>query len=177
MMNIFVVSGSPRKGGNTDIMAQAFAQGARSKGHQVTVQSLSGLKIAPCLGCQYCFAHQGQCVQKDDMAGLLEQVDQADMLVFASPVYWFDLTAQLKCFIDRLYARGKVGFRHTKTALLLDSGAPGVYEAAIAQYRAMGAYLHWQDMGIVTIPDMKQKGDMAESPLLEQARALGASLE
>lgn len=176
-MNILIVSGSPRKGGNTEIMAQAFAQGARSKGHQAAVQSLSGLKIAPCLGCQYCFSHEGQCVQQDDMAGLLRQADQADMLVFASPIYWFDVSAQMKCFIDRLYARGKTGFRHNKTALLLDSGAPGVYDAAIAQYKAACAYLKWKYMGIVTIGGMKEKGDMAGCPELEKARALGASLE
>lgn len=176
-MKILIVSGSPRKGGNTDIMAQAFAQGAQSRGHQTAVQSLGGLKIAPCLGCQYCFAHEGQCVQKDDMAGLLQQVDQADMLVFASPIYWFDVSAQMKCFIDRLYARGKTGFRHTKTALLLNSGAPGVYDAAIAQYKATCSYLKWNDMGIVAVGGMKAKGDMAGCPELEKVRSLGASLE
>ena len=101
-MNILIVSGSPRKGGNTDIMAETFREEVVKKGHQAELVSLSGKKIAPCLGCQYCFGHDGQCVQKDDMAQLLEKVDQADLLVLASPIYWFDVSAQLKCFIDRL---------------------------------------------------------------------------
>ena len=72
-MNILIVSGSPRRGGNTDIMAETFREEAAKNGHQAQLISLSGKKIAPCLGCQYCFSHDGQCVQKDDMAQLLEK--------------------------------------------------------------------------------------------------------
>lgn len=175
-MNILIVSGSPRKGGDTDIMAETFREEVVKKGHQAELVSLSGKKIAPCLGCQYCFGHDGQCVQKDDMAQLLEKVDQADLLVLASPIYWFDVSAQLKCFIDRLYARGKKGFHHNQAALLLDSGSPGVYDAAISQYKAICSYLKWEDKGIVTIPGMKQKGDMAQSADLEKVCQLARSL-
>ena len=55
------------------------------------------------------------------------------MVVFASPIYWFDITLQLKSVIDRMYARGIIGFHFSKTALLLDSGAENVYDAALAQ--------------------------------------------
>lgn len=106
-MNILVISGSPRKGGNTEIMVQAFAEGARESGNQVVVKEMSGLKVAPCLACEYCFTHDGVCVQKDDMTAILEEVDRADMLVFASPIYWFGMAAQVKAVIDRLYARAK----------------------------------------------------------------------
>ena len=176
-MNILVISGSPRKGGNTEIMVQAFAQGAGESGHHVVVKEMSGLKVAPCLACEYCFTHDGVCVQKDDMAGILEEVDRADMLVFASPIYWFGMSAQVKAVIDRLYARAKKGFRATKTALLLDSGSPGVFGGAIAQYKDTNAYLKWKEMGIVTISGMKAKGDMKNSPALEQARELGRNLK
>lgn len=175
-MNILIVSGSPRRGGNTDIMAETFREEAAKNGHQAELISLSGKKIAPCLGCQYCFSHDGQCVQKDDMAQLLEMVDKADLLVLASPIYWFDVSAQLKCFIDRLYARGKKGFHHNQAALLLDSASPGVYDAAISQYKAICAYLKWEDKGIITIPGMKQKGDMAQNADLDKVRQLARGL-
>lgn len=176
-MNIFVVSGSPRKGGNTEIMAQAFAESARESGNTVTIKTMSSLKVNPCLACEYCFTHDGVCVQKDDMAQILEEVDKADMLVFASPVYWFGLCAQIKCVIDRLYARAKKGFHLKYTALLLDSGSPGVYESAIAEYKATNAYLHWEDRGIVTIPGMDTLGAMKNSAQLEEVRKLGKSLK
>lgn len=175
-MNIVVLSGSPRRGGNTDLMAQAFAQGAEQAGHQVEVISLAGKKIAPCLACEYCFAHGGQCVQQDDMAAIMEQINGADLLCFASPIYWFNISAQLKCAIDRMYCRAKEGFRVKECVLLLNSGSPGVYDSAIAQYKDTNDYLGWKDRGIVAIGGMKSKGQMAQCPQLEEVRKLGASL-
>lgn len=99
-MNIVVLSGSPRKGANTDIMVEAFAETAREGGNTVEVVRVASKKIAGCLGCQYCFAHEGVCVQKDDMADVIESLKGADMVVFASPIYWFDITAQEKAAID-----------------------------------------------------------------------------
>ncbi|WP_206428088.1 flavodoxin family protein [Collinsella aerofaciens] len=116
-MHIVVLSGSPRKGANTDTMVEAFAETAREGGNTVEVVRVASKKIAGCLGCQYCFAHGGVCVQKDDMANVIESLKDADMVVFASPIYWFDITAQEKAAIDRLYAFGATGFPFTKTAL------------------------------------------------------------
>ena len=76
-MNILVVTGSPRKGGNTEILADAFAQAAKESGHEVTVRKLSRLKVGPCLACEYCFTHDGVCVQNDDMNEILQDVHKA----------------------------------------------------------------------------------------------------
>ena len=147
-MNIVVLSGSPRKGANTDTMVEAFAETAREGGHTVDVVRVASKKIAGCLGCQHCFTHEGTCVQKDDMADVIESLKGADMVVFASPIYWFDITAQEKAAIDRLYAFGATGFPFTKTALLLDSHSEGVYDAAIAMYKSTCAYCKWEDAGL-----------------------------
>lgn len=171
-MNIVVLSGSPRKGANTDTMVEAFAETAREGGHAVEVIRVASKKIAGCLGCQYCFAHKGACVQKDEMAGVIELLKGADMVVFASPIYWFDITAQEKTAIDRLYAFGATGFPFTKTALLLDSHSEGVYDAAIAMYKSTCAYCKWEDQGIVTISGMTERDSMASSPKLEEVREL-----
>lgn len=176
-MNILVVSGSPRKGGNTEIMAEAFAKGARESGNEVTIKTLSTLKVGPCVACSYCFTSGGECSQKDDMKEILEALDKADMLVFASPIYWFDITGQLKCVIDRMYARGKVGFHHKYVGLLLNSGADGVYDAAIAQYKATNKYLNWEDRGIITVPGMTQKGSINNSEKLHEVFEFGKSLK
>ena len=175
-MNIVVLSGSPRKGANTDTMVDTFAEAAREGGHTVEVVRVVGKKIAGCLGCRYCFEHEGACVQKDDMAGVIESLKNADMVVFASPIYWFDITAQEKAVIDRLYAFGATGFPFTKTALLLDSHSEGVYDAAIAMYKATCAYCKWEDQGIVTISGMTERDSMASSPKLEEVRELARKL-
>lgn len=173
-MKIVVLNGSPRKGGNTEIMIRAFAEAAKQ--HEVVVLPIANMDIHGCLGCQYCWTHQGECVQKDDMRKVFEALHDADMLVFASPIYWFDMTAQIKTVIDRLYAGGSVGFHFHQTALLLDAGADHVFDAATAQYKAMTAYLKWEDKGIVTVPNMEKKGSMTEAPQLAQVIKLAESL-
>lgn len=94
---------------------------------------------------------------------MIESLKDADMVVFASPIYWFDITAQEKAAIDRLYAFGATGFPFTKTALLLDSHSEGVYDAAIAMYKSTCAYCKWEDLGIVTISGMTERDSMASS--------------
>ena len=175
-MKITIINGSPRVNGNTEIMVDEFVRGAAEAGHEVTKINLAGKKISGCLACKYCFSHGGECVQKDDMTEILAVLDQTDMVVFASPVYWFEVSAQLKTVIDRMYARGSVGFHFHKVALLLDSGSPGVYDAAITMYQSINAYLKWEDKGIITIPGMKDKGSMKDVPQLEEVYKFGKSL-
>jgi len=175
-MNIIALNGSPRLNGNTEIMVNAFLRGAQDSGHNVKKINLAKKQILGCLGCHYCSVHNGECLQKDDMGPILRSLDQADMVAFASPIYWFDITGQLKCAIDRMYARGRTGFHFHMTALLLNSAAENVYAAAITQYQAMTTYLHWINQGIITISGMVNKGDMSNAPGLESAYNLGKSL-
>lgn len=110
------------------------------------------------------------------MADVIESLKGADMVVFASPIYWFDITAQEKAAIDRLYAFGATGFPFTKTALLLDSHSEAVYDAAIAMYKSACAYCKWADQGIVAISGMTERGSMASSPKLKEVRELARKL-
>ena len=176
-MKIVVLSGSPRKGANTDTMVEAFAETARESGNTVEVVRVASKKIAGCLGCQYCFAHEGTCVQKDDMVNVIESLKDADMVVFASPIYWFDITAQEKAVIDRLYAFGATGFPvHQDGPFCSIATARGVYDAAIAMYKSTCAYCKWEDQGIVTISGMTERDSMASSPKLEEVRELARKL-
>ncbi len=171
-MRVVILNGSPRKGANTEVMANAFADEARACGHDAEVVNVGLMDIHGCLGCQYCFAHEGACVQKDDMAGVLEKLREADVVVFASPIYWFDITAQEKAAIDRLYAFGGVGFPFHRVALLLDSASDGVYTAAISQYNDTCAYCKWESLGVVCVPGMEGRDSMASSPKLAEVREL-----
>lgn len=175
-MNIVILNGSPRKNGNTEIMVDTFLKGAEKSGNQVQKFNLGEMKVAPCLGCSYCLSHDGECVQKDDMKTILEAVDTADMLVLASPIYWFSVTGQTKCAIDRLYARARKGFHIQYTGLLLDSGAEGVFDSAISLYKATNSYVGWKDRGIITIGGMTKKGDMSNHAKLEEVYQFGESL-
>ena len=102
---VLILSGSPRKGGNSDILCDEFMKGAAESGNEVEKIRVAAKKIAPCIGCYHCSDHAGECVYKDDMAEILQKMIDADVLVLASPVYFYSIDAQLKAVIDRTVAR------------------------------------------------------------------------
>lgn len=175
-IKITVLNGSPRANGNTATMVQAFEKGATEAGHEVSVIHVGAKKVAGCLGCQYCFTHEGTCVRKDDMTEIWKVLNQTDLLVFASPIYWWEVTAQTKAVIDRLYAHALVGFNFNKIALLFDSGAKDVYDAPISMFQSICDYLKWENVGTICIPNMEDKDSMKSSPMLEDVYKFGGSL-
>ena len=105
MKKVLILSGSPRKGGNSDILCDQFAKGAAEAGNFVEKIRVADRKIAPCRACYYCRGHAGACAIKDDMAEVLQKMIDADVLVLASPVYFYSVDTQLKAVIDRTVAR------------------------------------------------------------------------
>lgn len=103
-MNLLVVLGSPRKGGNTETLAQKIAEPMEEAGWSVEYVRLNNLKLRPCQGCGGC-EKKGHCVIKDDMTDLYEKVDLADRIIMTSPIYFYGLTAQCKIFGDRFQAK------------------------------------------------------------------------
>ena len=125
-MQILVLNGSPRPHGNTAAMVEAFRKGAEENGHVVTVVNVCQKKIAGCLACEYCHqegsGHERQCVQKDDMQEVYPLLDEAEIIVLASPVYYHGFSGQLQCAINRIYALDKPK-KLKKAALILSSGS------------------------------------------------------
>ncbi|MDE6412205.1 MAG: flavodoxin family protein [Clostridia bacterium] len=101
MKKIIVVTSSPRKGGNSETLAQKFAEGARAAGNDVQFVAVRDLGLKFCTGCMYCSTHD-KCVLDDGMNALYEKFQNADVLVFATPVYYYAVCGQLKTFLDRL---------------------------------------------------------------------------
>lgn len=103
--NVLILSGSPRKNGNSDLLCDEFMRGAIESGNKVEKIRVADKKIAPCSGCYYCNSHNGQCAHKDNMADILQKIIDADVIVLSSPVYFYSISAQLKAVIDRTVAR------------------------------------------------------------------------
>lgn len=101
---VLIISASPRKGGNSDSLCDQFLAGAKEAGHNVEKIFLRNYKINYCLGCGVCNTKH-ICVQKDDMKALLDKMVEADVIVLATPVYFYTMDAQLKTFIDRCVPR------------------------------------------------------------------------
>ena len=156
-MNILILQGSPRANGNTAWMAEEYRKAAEAKGHSVTVVNVAKKKINGCLACEYCHTKgEGQCVQKDDMQEIYPLLQEAEALVLAAPIYYFTLSSQLQTAIHRFYAIWKPQ-KVKKTALLLSSHSPNVYDGAVAEYKGIITFCGYEDAGIVTAKADEQK--------------------
>ena len=102
---VLILSGSPRKGGNSDLLCNEFMRGAIEAGHEVEKIRVAEKKIGYCSACYYCQKSGGVCAKKDDMAEVLQKIIDADVIVLSSPVYFYSIDAQLKTVIDRTVAR------------------------------------------------------------------------
>lgn len=105
---VVIISSSFRKNGNSDLLCQQFAKGAREANHKVIEISLAGKTINPCYGCGVCQKNDTGCFQKDDVRAILDEIQDGDVLVFGTPIYFYGISGQLKTFLDRTYA----AYRH-----------------------------------------------------------------
>ena len=170
-MKITVLNGSPRKQ-NTSFMVDAFVAGAEEAGHTVEVIQVGKMKINGCLGCEYCHGKgEGQCIQKDDMEKVYPAFADCDMIVFASPIYYFGMTAQIAAAIQRVYALMKWP-KATKAALLLSSMSPNVYDGAIATYKGILGFTGIEDVGVFTAKDPENSTDELKQTIYDFAKGL-----
>lgn len=172
-MKILVLNGSPRPNGNTAAMVEAFVEGAKENGHEITVVPVCQMKIAGCLACEYCHTKgNGKCIQQDDMQEVYPVLDEAEMIVLASPVYYHSFSGQLQCAINRIYALDKPR-KLKKAALFLSSGSDDVFGGAVYEYQnSFLDYLKLEDMGIFTAFDKQNKSEEKRNELKEFGRNL-----
>ena len=178
---IIVLNGSPRKNGNTSALVKVFREGAESAGHTVTEFWLGGMKINGCRGC--CAGGknpESPCVQKDDMEQIYPAYKEADVVVLASPLYYWTISGQLKCAFDRLFAVAECDPSYTnprkESALLMAAEGNGFEETVYWYDRLMG-HIGWKDWGKVLCGGVMAVGDINGKPELEEARKLGASIK
>lgn len=178
MGKVLILTGSMRKGGNTDLLAQAFAEGAE-KNNEVEIVSVADYKVNPCIGCNSCFTREkNECFQNDDMPMIYEKLREADTVVIASPVYFYGISAQLKAVIDRLHTPMRDEFHIKRLALLLVGAAslPELFDAIKLQYQLVLNFFHLEDAGMVLVRGAKDKGDVKNGDGLKRAYELGASI-
>ena len=150
-MKIIVLMGSPNKSGSTGILADSFVRGAAESGHDCEIIDVCHANIHPCIGCVRC-GYEGPCVQKDDVEQIRGKLLGADMVVFATPLYYYGMTAQLKAVVDRFCAyNSSLNGRHLRSALLAVAwnADDWTFEALAAHYKTLVRYLRFKDMGMV----------------------------
>ena len=172
-MRILVLNGSPHPAGATSDMVNAFAKGAEEAGHEVNIVHAAQMNVHGCLGCDYCRnVNKGICCQKDDMQKISSMILESDMIVFASPIYYFTLSSQLQAVIHRTYAVD-IPKNVKKTALILSSGSKFVYGPAIEQYyQSIVEYWGVENKGIFTANGRQNKSEKKRKELYRFGRSL-----
>ena len=150
-MKIMILMGSPNRKGSTSILTEEFKRGAEEAGHMCEVVDVCHLDIHPCTGCVAC-GYEGSCVQKDDVEMIRQKLLASDMVVFATPLYYYGMTAQLKTVVDRFCAyNSSLNSRRLKSALLTVAwnADDWTFEALTAHYKTLVRYINFEDQGMV----------------------------
>jgi multimeric flavodoxin WrbA len=171
---VLIISSSPRRGGNSDTLCDQFLKGAQEAGHNAEKIFLKDKKINYCTGCGVCFDKK-KCSQKDDMAEILEKMIAADVIVFATPVYFYTMCGQMKTFIDRNCARytsiSKKDFYFIVTAAVKSKPA---MERTIEEFRGYTSCLTGpKEKGIIYGTGAWNMDDIKSSNTMKMALEMG----
>ncbi len=178
-MRILVLNGSPNQNGSTRLLIDGFTRGAGEAGHRVSVLDTAHMNVHPCTGCIAC-GYDGTCVQKDDMEQIRKAVMESDMLVFATPLYFFGFSAQLKTVLDRFCAfSSRVNMRNMKSAFLSVAWNDDDWtmDAVREHYLTLVRYLNLRDMGMVLGTGCGTPSMTRRSRFPQAACELGKSLK
>ena len=177
-MKIVVLTGSPRKNGNSAYLAEQFIKGVEEKGHEVFRFDCAFKQVEPCRACNSC-GMNGPCIFNDDFQELRPRLIEADMVVFATPMYYFGISAQMKRVIDRFYAiNGQIKGVTKKAAFLMTYADTSKKEAEpmLVHYHMLMDYLGWTSVGEVVASGVWTAGSVQRTVYPQQAYQLGKSL-
>lgn len=176
-MKILILKGSPHINGTSNTIVEEFIRGAKEKGHEVDTIDVAHSNLHPCLGCDRC-GMNGRCIQKDDGNAILDKILISDCLVFATPVYYFGISAQLKTLIDRFYAKnGAITRKHLKVIYIAAAWNDDevVMKALNTHFDILTSYLEMEEVG-----RLMAKGagypSMIKPHYLKEAYELGKNL-
>ena len=179
--NIVILNGSPRQKGNTSMLVKAFTEGAESAGHTVTGFFLGGMDIH---GCKGCFgghsSRECPCVQQDDMNKIYPAVKDSDVVVLASPLYYWTMSGQIRTALDRLFALeegdGNLLRGNGRGSVLLMAAEGHGFEDAMLYFDHLMEHLRWKNLGKVLCGGVMDVGDAQGRKELDDARELGKSI-
>lgn len=176
-MKILVITGSPRKNGNSNTLADNFIKGAQEARHTVVRFDSAFKNVHPCVACNKC-GMNGQCVFKDDFEFVKENIIDADTVIFATPMYYFGISAQIKAVIDRFYAINEQIHIPKKAVLIMTYADTSATKAQpiISHYETMLNYLGWSNAGQIIAPGVWMEGAVNSTQYPQKAYELGKNI-
>jgi Multimeric flavodoxin WrbA len=178
--NILVLTGSPRIGGNSDLLADAFIKGATKAGHEVVKCEAGKKNIMGCKACDTCYSKGKPCSFDDDFNSIAPLMEKADGIVFITPLYWFTFSAQMKAVIDKMYSFiiGTKELKIKESMLLVcgETDNESEFDAIIRTYKLIAHYQKWIDRGYLVVPGVLNKGDILSTNYLPLAEEMGHTI-
>ena len=176
--NVVVLSSSPRRGGNSDLLCDQFVKGAQEAEHHAEKIFLKDKQINYCTGCGTCFEKKKNCPQKDDMAGVLEKMIAADVIVMATPVYFYTMCAQMKTLIDRTCSRyTEISNKELYFIVTAAGGSKPAMERTLEGFRGFTSCLSGaKEKGIIYGTGAWKIGDIKGSEAMKQAYETGRAV-
>lgn len=176
--NVLILSGSPRKGGNSDTLCDEFLRGAVDAGNKAEKIFIRDKKISYCTACYYCEKSGGVCAIKDDMAEILEKMNNADVIVLSSPVYFYSIDAQLKAVIDRSVAQWTTiknkEFYYIMTAA---EDSDTVMDCTLECFRGFAVCLEGsQEKGVICGKGLYHPNEAKNSKYMKEAYEMGKNI-
>lgn len=177
-MNIIGLMGSPRKGGNTDILMDTVLDGAKDNGHEVSKVFVYGAGVGPCLDCRGCKKDELVCVVDDGMQAIYPRLEAADVIVFGTPVYWVGPTGPIKQLFDRLRPYFDTGGLKGKKAVVVAPAGDGPSDAdlVVEMFRRSFDMLGIEFIGSVLGKAYDKKEILEDKKAMDEAAKIGKSL-
>ena len=173
---IVVITGSPRKNGNSFAMTDAFIQAAEARGHTITRFDAAMKKVGGCRACETCFKTGKACSFDDDFNTIAPAILEADAVVFTMPVYWYSIPAQIKGVIDRLFSfvvGGKdISGKECAVIACCEEDDLSAMDGVRVPLERSAALMKWKMVGEVLVPGVLNAGDISKTDGCEQAAAL-----
>lgn len=178
MKKVLILSGSPRKDGNSDLLCSEFMRGAQESGNEVQKIFVRSKKIVPCNACYYCRDHGGKCALNDDMSEILDAMQAADVIVMASPVYFYSIDAQMKIIIDRSLARWtNIPNKEFYFIMTCADDNRAAMACTLECFRGFTACLNGaKEKGVIYGTGVYRPGEVMSSPAMKEAYEMGKNV-
>ncbi|MBO6256930.1 flavodoxin family protein [bacterium] len=178
-MKITVITGSPRKNGTSNYLADEFIRGAKENGHGIYRFDSAHSDVKNCISCNVCAMGTKPCIHKDDFVELREHLLNSDVIAFVTPIYYFEMTSTIKKVIDRFYSIDPILREKQNKAVLISvqhSPVAQVKDVLNDNYQAILNWLNIENAGIVNAIGIESVEHLKQTPYPEQAYKLGKSI-
>ena len=174
---VLILSSSPRKNGNSDTLCHNFASGAKDSGNEVVEIFINDKNINYCKACAYCEKHNGVCTIKDDMVDIIKEIFASDVIVFASPVYFYSISGQLKTLIDRLVTAYRL-ITNKEIYYIFAAGDknPNFKIIELCMRGLISCFAGSKVMGMIQAGGVRKKGEVSYTEYLNEAYKMGAEV-